>query len=305
MEVSHIVNLVLNAFTSFSAIVFNSFTIHALRKTSSLPAPFKTLLLSLAVSDLTAGLLAQPLYIILIVISSKQNTADHALTSTILVIVCALCAASLLSVIALSMDRFLAVHLHLRYKELVTHKRVVGAVILIWILSVGISLVWIWRDIYKVFSLVAIIWSLCFVYMTIVNLRLSQAIKRHRNQIQADLRVQQVAQAVKPRKSAVSALYVYLLVLVCYLPMYCSIILYVVRKDDSDISLFYSRTVMFFNSSLNPIIYCWRIRPIRQTIMSILGNIFSCNSADELVLKRSLQERISTAGGIPTVGKST
>ena len=304
MEVSHIVNLVLNAFTSFSAIVFNSFTIHALRKTSSLPAPFKTLLLSLAVSDLIAGLLAQPLYIILIVISSKQNTADHALTSTILVIVCALCAASLLSVIALSMDRFLAVHLHLRYKELVTHKRVVGAVILIWILSVGISLVWIWRDTYKVFSLVAIIWSLCFVYMTIVNLRLSQAIKRHRNQIQADLQVQQVALAAKPRKSAVSALYVYLLVLVCYLPMYFSIILYVVRKGE-DSSLFYSRTVMFFNSSLNPIIYCWRIRPIRQTIMSILRNIFPCNSAHELVLKRSLQERISTAGGIPTVGKST
>ena len=46
-----------------------------------------------------------------------------------------------------SVDRFLAAHLHLRYQELMTHKRVVAAVISIWTLSV------LYRDIKSFFEL--------------------------------------------------------------------------------------------------------------------------------------------------------
>ena len=51
---------------------------------------------------------------------------------------------SFLGVAAVSVDRFLAIHLHLRYQELVTHKRVVAVVILIWVLSVFLSLMPWW-----------------------------------------------------------------------------------------------------------------------------------------------------------------
>ena len=43
-----------------------------------------------------------------------------------------------------SLDRFLAVHLHLRYQESVTHKRVVAVVMLIWLLSVFLLLIVLW-----------------------------------------------------------------------------------------------------------------------------------------------------------------
>ena len=49
---SYVMNWILNAFLSYTAFVLNIVTIHAIRKTSSLPRPLKTLLLSLAVSDL-------------------------------------------------------------------------------------------------------------------------------------------------------------------------------------------------------------------------------------------------------------
>ena len=49
------------------------------------------------------------------------------------------CASSLFNVVTISVDRFLAVHLHLRYQEHVTHKRVIAAVISIWLLSAIIS----------------------------------------------------------------------------------------------------------------------------------------------------------------------
>ena len=99
-------------------------------KTSSLPKPLKTLLLSLPVSDLGVGLLAQPLYIVWMV--NPTNSTGAAFSIALLFV-----NASFVSVVAISEGRFLALHLHLRYQELVTHKRVVTAVILIWVLCVS------------------------------------------------------------------------------------------------------------------------------------------------------------------------
>ena len=73
-----LVNWVFNAFFSFTTIVSNVLTIQALRKTPSLPKTLKTLLLSLAVSDLGVGLLVQPLYVALLVMNIQQNTESIA-----------------------------------------------------------------------------------------------------------------------------------------------------------------------------------------------------------------------------------
>ena len=58
--------------------------------------------------------------------------------------------ASFLGVVAVTVDRFLAIHLHHRYQELVTHKRVVVMVISIWLLSCVFSsmISWTAYDIY-------------------------------------------------------------------------------------------------------------------------------------------------------------
>ena len=60
---SSIFTCVVNAFSAYTATMLNILTIHAMRKTSSFPKRLKSLLLSLAVSDLGVGLLAHPLYI--------------------------------------------------------------------------------------------------------------------------------------------------------------------------------------------------------------------------------------------------
>ena len=58
-----IANCAFNSFLSYTAIMLNIVTIHAIRKTPSLPKTLKTLLLSLAVSDVGVGFLVQPFYI--------------------------------------------------------------------------------------------------------------------------------------------------------------------------------------------------------------------------------------------------
>ena len=50
-----------------------------------------------------------------------------------------LCYASFFGVMSLTADRFLAIHLHLRYQELVTHKRVVVFVVTMMVCSSFLS----------------------------------------------------------------------------------------------------------------------------------------------------------------------
>ena len=209
LSTSKYIIIVVNAFTAFTAIVFNSLTIQAIRKTPSLPKPLKTLLLSLAVSDVAVGLIAQPFFIV------NLNIFFKTFPKMLWVIQLALANASFLGIVALSLDRFLAVHLHLRYQELVTHKRILGQAISAWVFSALLPLFYVWIDeIKKLINITIIIWSLCFIFITVISVRLYFAVRHHANQIQA-LQVQQAAQngdlanASRLRKSAVSTFYVY------------------------------------------------------------------------------------------------
>ncbi|CAH3155325.1 unnamed protein product, partial [Porites evermanni] len=174
-----VVNCILNAFLSFTATALNIITLQALRKTSPLLKPLKTLLLSMTFSDLGVGLLVQPLYIT----SALNNT----LNTSFSIAVNLFSTASFLSIIALTLDRFLAIHLHLRYQELVTHKRVIVAVILTWVYSAFVCVSLLITE--KVRVIIYTILELLFVITTsLLYCKIYATVRRHRNQIQ----VQQV-----------------------------------------------------------------------------------------------------------------
>ena len=276
---TYIVNCVFNAFSAYTAIMLNILTIHAMRKTSSLPKPLKTLLLSLAVSDLGVGLLAQPLYIANMV--NHQNHT-HFLHATFNVAQVIFTIASFLSVVAISVDRFLAVHLHLRYQELVTYDRVSVAVISIWTLSAlygPMSLFLSSKQL--VYAIMLVILGFCFIITGIVNCRIYFTVRHHTNQIQVQRLVAQnstMERVERNRKSAVSTLYVFLVFLVCYLPNYCASVartLWNISLDTAWLGLsFYALTLVFLNSSLNPVIYCWKMRHIRHAVIDVLRSIY-------------------------------
>ena len=262
--------------------MLNILTIHAMRKTSSLPKTMKTLLLSLAVSDLGVGLLVQPLYSILLVKYSQQKDIYLvAITCKITAVLFAV--SSCLGVTALSVDRFLAVHLHLRYQELVTRTRVVAAVIIIWAFSALIALLIFWDEFIILIALPCIS-SLCFICTTLVYCKMYITVRRHTDQIQT-LQVQQVlhdgemaVNAAKLRKSAVSTFYVYLVFLFCYLPHVCMLFVRILVPEQNAALLtfdFYTLTLLYLNSSLNPLVYSWKMRNIRLAIMNILRKLVS------------------------------
>ena len=289
---TYIVNIILNAFLCHTAIMLNSITIHAIRKTSTLPKPLKTLLLSLAVSDFSVGLLVHPLYIALLAMDLEQNpennTTHRNTYFAFITISNFLSWASYFGVLALTVDRFLAIHLHLRYQEFVTHKRVVAVVISIvvlssFLLSFPSRIFGSFRQIYISIEI------LCFVILGILYCKIYSTVRRHRNQIQS-LQVQQdegrnremMANVARLVKLAVGTFYVYLVFLLCYLPLICYNIIVIISghtKTHSSRDIFcYSWTMMLLNSSLNPLIYCWKMRHIRRAVINIMQNIFPCYS---------------------------
>ena len=187
--VSHL--RVFNAYLSYTATMLNIVAIYAIRKTLSLPKNLKTLLLSLAVSDLGVGLLAQPMHVAYIMDYKQNNVpSDSVIYIAFLITTNLFMFASLFGVTALCAERFLAIYLHLRYQELVTCKRVAAVVVSIWVISAIISLIRFFIPKNIMYVSFVIIISACIVTATSLSVKLYLTLRRHINQIQ----VQQVAQ---------------------------------------------------------------------------------------------------------------
>ena len=277
---------VLNAFFALTAVVLNSVTIHAIRKTSSasLPKNLRVLLLNLAFSDLSVGLVVQPIYIIHLTFPFESQHGDNLKMNTLalvtgLVFVCA----SVLGVLALIVDRFLAVYLHLRYQEIVTPTRVVSILILSWLISTTFPLFWIvqeYNDFLWIF--LNIFLATCLTTIALLQCKIYSIVRCHKfqihaQQVQGSKHIEDETRATFERKksSVRSAFYIYLLLLVCYLPKIFTTFATMKSKEIlAKILHQYTITFVFANSCLNPLIYCWKLRHIRRTIRMILRNIF-------------------------------
>ena len=283
-QASFIATCVFNAFFGFTAITFNIVTILALRKPLTIPRAVKTLLMSVAVSDLGVGLLVQPLYVTLLVMLIQENTQTRTfeiMDNLYGKITDFFTYASFFGVVTLATDRFLAIHLHLRYQELVTHKRVVAVVISTWILSAIVMLLLGWTSSNGVTIIFLIVDFVCYLTTALFYFKIYSAVRYHTNQMQvleeqlAHNNGGNMENAARERKAAVDTFCVFLVFLICYLPNMCVWIIQTSTGPSTVLRHFglHSNTLMLLNSSLNPMIYCWKMRPVRHAIMEILRNI--------------------------------
>ena len=277
LRLTFITNCIFNNFITHTSIMLNIVTIYAIHKTSAMAKTLKTLLLGLAFSDVAVGLFSQPFYTFFLIKCLQLENLNCNTYQVLNISGYLFSTTSFFGVVAVSVDGFLAVHLHLRYQELVTHRRVVVVVIGKWLCSAFVSLITLWglpgtRDL--IGSVVA---AFGFIVIFVVYTSIYFTVRRHKNQIHS-MQVQEVAHSDEIKnltvliKSTVSLFYVYLLLLICYLPFFiCSA---VIRILGSSIALkhffLYSLTLIFLNSSLNPVIYCWKMRHVRHAIMDIL-----------------------------------
>ena len=257
------------------ATLGNTLAIHALWKASSLPPNLRKLLLSLAFCDLAVGLFAHTTCAAVLVTSATMNLdvlCPLILTLSFFVLLC-LAWASFLNVSAITVDRFLAVSLHLSYAGLVTSERITIILVAVWLISCVFPLVHLMK--HDDYVIVTILGLIGFLFITFANVRVYMVARYHRNQIQAQFhqRNAQVMMLLRQRKSALNIMYIYIVFVACYLPKICTMFADTIRGNPSVISLF-ALFFVFLSSSLNPLIYYWRYREVRQIMKEALKKIF-------------------------------
>ena len=185
---------------------------------------------------------------------------------------------SCLTVAAVSVDRLLALTLHLRYETLVTVPRVLQVTFLFWILSMILNVVlrfWMTTNVWLFIPMVN--FFLTFIVITISTLKIFQTVLRHQRQIN-DQNVavshlqNNTVNVLKCRKSAVTVLYVYGLFVICYIPYIATRIIAELLGYTTKVFIADNlcETAIYINSFLNPIVYCLRIRKVRRAVKNIL-----------------------------------
>ena len=260
---------------SVTAFLGNSLILVSLHKESSLHPPSKLLYRCLATTDLLVGLVAQPLY-------ATVNFLDHwpledwrifryaneaaVITSHVL------CGVSLLTMTAISVDRLLSTLLGLRYRQIVTLKRTYIILANFWVLSLVASLSTIFKT-NITFSYGRILIPICLVISITSYTKIFSALRHHQAHVQ-DHSQQQPSQpsalnVARYRKAVYSALWVQLALVVCYAPYGIVEIVFRLSKTYSSHSgVLMEITIVFvyFNSTLNPFLYCWKISDVREAV---------------------------------------
>ena len=282
----------LNIFFAITASLGNALILIALHKVTSIYPPTKLLFRCLAVTDLLVGLISQPLYVtFLFRFFTAWNVNNTEIMGADDFFFSLLPAVSLLTSAAISVDRLLALLLGLRYRHDVTLRRVWLVIVCFWLISAleaTVSIIyehpilpeislWLFSS-FLTFSLLVSVFSYVKIFKT---LRYRQ-VQVHRNtqQGQRPNGGGNQLNIARYKKTVYSIAWVQLALLICYFPYNLLGFLRLFDKVSysTEASILWELfvTLLYLNSSLNPVLYCWRIRDVRQEVKNMIRKIFRC-----------------------------
>ena len=261
----------LNIFLAFTATLGNTLILIALHKVSSIHPPTKFLLRCLAMTDFCVGVIVQPLFVAFLM--EIEISKWQILFVTFVTLNYTLCGLSFLIATAISVDRLLALLLGLRYRHTVTLRRVRCLVFCFLLVLIVISFIYSLysREIANGGGFVIIITSVFSHAKIFLKLRQHQAHLRQEpaNNEGITLDIEQFKKIVH------TIAWVQLSLVFCYFPMFIFLILSIVVDWYKVGTTFHVSvlTVVYFNSTLNPILYCWKIREVREEVKTTVKQI--------------------------------
>ena len=279
---------ILNVFLSITASLGNSLILVALHKETSLHPPTKLLFRCLAITDLCVGVITQPLFAVFL-FSSVTNEMNWKVTIYINMLCTAssfvLCPVSIVTSSAISLDRLVALLSGLRYRLVITLTRIRAVIICFWLIGISTGSIYFWSNgISFSVSFLFIIFSLTtsfFFYSTIYF-----KLRRHRLQMSSLTQGQPndgvPLNIARYKNSVSSAVWVQVALLICYIPLPVVVMLVAygqIPESQSEIAFYVARNFVYLNSSLNPILYCWRMRTVRQEAKNTIKQLNCCKSA--------------------------
>ena len=271
-----------NTFLSVTASLGNVLILIALRKESSLHPPSKLMFRCLTITDLCVGLISQPMFAaeLLFQINELRNLCYYfSVWGNNVSIV--FCGVSLLTATAISVDRLLALSLGLRYRQVVTLRRVGAILSCFWIVSVVVSLIDVFWGFIIASRVINPIVILCLITSLYCYTKIFLRLRHHQVQIQAGHAQQGQPNGggiplniARYRKTVSAALLVQITLVACYLPQALlrpTASLFSVGEEFIYLGGRYTASLVYLNSSLNPFLYCWKIREVRQAVKDTLA----------------------------------
>ena len=171
---------------------------------------------------------------------------------------------------AISVDRLLALLLGLRYKQIVTLKRTYIIVTTFWIFNLVASLSGFFhRPIIFLYSF--LVTSFCLVISVASYTKIFCSLRHHQAQVRDQQQLSQTnaLNMARFRNAVYSALWVQLALVVCYAPI-CTVAIVIAHTKKYSLLLVVTRkvavTFVYFNPTLNPFLYCWKISEVRQAV---------------------------------------
>jgi len=270
---------VLNTILSVTAFLGNALILIALHKESSLHPPSKLLLRSLATTDLCVGLFAEPLSVgyWMSEMNEHWNICPHLSTASFLAgyILCGVSGATLTE---LSVDRLLALMLGLRHRQVVTLKRTYLVVITTWVISAAFSGMVFWNHLitiwYGTIAIPLFLTISIFSYTKIFLILRQHNTQIHSHNVQQPNQTNQLNLA-RYKKALSTVIWLQMTLVACYLPH--GLVTALRANMGLSVSVYHARiytvTLIFLNSSLNPILYCYKLDEVRQAVKDTIRQV--------------------------------
>ena len=271
-----IIILSVNVPLSIIAVLGNVLIIVALQKPlSSLRPASKLLFGCLAWTDLCVGLVVQHLLAIFLMSPhlSKLCYDTQIALSTLGVVFNGV---SLMTLSAISVDRLLVLLLGLRYRQMVTLNRVRVLVASLWLVNTAMALIMFFY-VRIATSLATVVLTLCTVTSTCCYTKIYITLRHHQSAVHEEGQQNGGGNALnitRYKKTVASALWLQLTLVACYLPHGILLsVLAIFGSITPSIALNWAVTLslLYFNSSLNPFLYCWKMREVRQAVKNTIS----------------------------------
>ena len=277
---TYIAVITINVICSCIAIIGNAVMVVAILRNSSIRhTPSFMLLCTLTISDLGVGAICQPLFIALrvtetlddIELSCKIGIAYSSTVGCLVIL-------SFLTITAISFDRFLAVHLKLNYRGVVTVKRVKVVILLLWLASVLSGMTYV-LHISTYFYHNMIVFSICLIFAAFNYLAIAWKLYGHSVHLQLRNTTMDSEKQSKSfnlgqyKKTLKSMLYIYFAFLLCCFPFVCFTIALKSIGRTSTVHAIYlvAATLGLASSAVNPCLYYWRITELREAVQKLFG----------------------------------
>lgn len=265
------------------AVVANGLILAAIWRNPSLRTPSYVLLAGLALTDFGTGLISQPLYVtneLIYFLDPRGSTVvtyamvDGSVTffshSTIFIMT------------IMSVERWL----HMARRSLISVRRACFIVVFLFLLPIPITVYRVFQRLRRASTTVTDVISCSLVpflltLTSVAYLQVFRIIRRHQQQIQANEMSQNFPQRAinltKYKKSVFSILYILVVFSIGYVPVAISMgISTVLMNELVALSINISFVLMFLSSSLNPLLYLWRMKDIRNEVKLLVKRILHC-----------------------------